>query len=143
LGAAEGGTFSISGTQGAGNWGKIDLYGNASSGTAYTNFMLHNLCDDQIAAGRSVSAGTGNAAIEEVFETILNDTCTPLASKNMVFAVTTDFGVGNSLVRILRFIRVDLLSQQGKGARWQAKFRIVELDSEPDSAPQTTRQLVE
>ena len=105
--------------------------------------MLHNLCDEQIAAGNSVSSGTGNAAIEQVFETILNDTTTPLASQNMVFAITTDFGVGNSLVQILRFIRVDLLSQEGNGQKWRATFKIVELDTQPDSLDQPTRQLVQ
>jgi len=139
----DGGTFSLSGTQESGNWGKIDLNGNSSSGEEYTNLMLHNLCDEQIAAGNSVSSGTGNAAIEQVFETILSDTTTPLASQNMVFAVTTDFGVGNSLVQLLRFIRVDLLSQGGNGQKWRATFKIVELDTQPDPLDQPARQLVQ
>jgi hypothetical protein len=143
LGVGNGDTFAVSGTQESGNWGKLDINGNASSGEEYTNLMLHNLCDEQIAIGSSVSAGTGNAAIEQVFETLLNDTGTPPAGSNMVFAVTTDFGVGNSAVEILRFVRVDLVAQQGRGQRWTATFRIVEMDTQPDPPSYSTRQLVQ
>jgi Flp pilus assembly protein TadG len=142
-GVVEGGTFTVSGTQGSGNWGKIDLDGNSSSGAQYTALMLDNLCDDQIAAGNSVSVGTGNAQIRQVFDAILADATPPLASQGMVFAVTSDFPNGNGLVQLLRFIRVDLVSQHGSGQQWEATFRVVELTTEPDSRTSPRRQLME
>lgn len=140
---SEGQTFTVNGTQGPGNWGKIDLYGNASSGSEYSNLMLNNLCDDQIAAGASVSVGTGNAQISEVFSTILSDTTPPYAWHGMVFAVTTDFPNGNGVVQILRFIRVDLIAQQGNGQNWSATLKLTDLNAEPDPREPPLRQLIE
>jgi len=138
----QGGEFTVSGSQGAGNWGKIDLGGNASSGEEYTRLMLTNLCDEQIAPGNYVSSGTGNAQIEDVFQALLEDTSPPFAATNMVLAVTSDFGNGNSQVQIQRFIKVDLLSQEGTGGNWRASFRIVEWDAQPDLPTQPSRQLM-
>lgn len=138
-----GGTVTVSGTQGAGNWGKLDIGGNSSSGTQYTNLMFNNVCHNSVAAGNSISAGTGNAQIDQVFQALLNDTTPPLGARNMVIAVTSDFGSGNCSVDIQRFMRVDLLSQSGNGARWQATFRVVELDATPDPPSQPTRQLMQ
>lgn len=135
-------TFSISGTQTSGNWGKIDIYGNSSSGTEYTTLMLNNVCDEAIAAGKYVSVGTGSAQIDQVFQALLEDTNPPLAGKNMVFAVTSDFGNGNSQVQIQRFIKVDLLSQEGSGPRWRANFRIVEWDAQPEAPVAPSRRLM-
>lgn len=139
---SQGGTFTVSGSQGAGNWGKIDLGGNASSGEEYTRLMLTNLCDEQIAPGKYVSSGTGNARIEEVFQALLEDTSPPFAASNMVLAVTSEFGNGNSQVQIQRFIKVDLLSQEGSGGRWRANFRIVEWDAQPDLPSTPLRRLM-
>ena len=138
-----GGTFSVRGVQGSGNWGKLDVGGNMSSGTQYTEQMLTNVCHEDVAPGHSVSAGTGNAQIEQVFETLLNDATPPLAGQNMVIAVTSDFGCGNGDVQIDRFIKVDLLSQSGSGSRWQATFRIVEWNAQPEPPAQPLRQLVQ
>ncbi len=138
-----GSTFTISGTQNSGNWGKIDLNGNSSSGTVYTDLMLNNLCDDAFRPGNWVSAGTGNAQISQVFQTILSDTSASPAWQNLVLALTSDFPRGNGLVQIRRFMRVDILSQRGGGQGWTATLRIVELDAQPDSAIPARRQLVE
>lgn len=138
-----GGTFTINGSQGAGNWGKLDLYGNSSSGTAFTEAMLNNICDDSISAGSHVSVGTGNASISQVFNTLLADTTLPLASQRMIFAVTSDFPNGNGHVELLRFIRVDLLSQSNHGHNWQATLRLVDLDAEPESMDPPDRDLME
>lgn len=143
LNLTNGTTFTVNGTQGPGNWGKIDLYGNASSGTEYTNLMLNNLCDDQIAAGKIVSVGTGNAKISDVFQTLLSDSTPPYAWHGMVFAVTTDFPNGNGVVQILRFIRVDLVSQQGNGQNWAATLRITDLNAEPDPRTPPARVLMQ
>ena len=142
LNVSEGGTFSVSGSQGMGNWGKIDLNGNASSGEEYTLLMLTNLCDEAIAPGNSVSTGTGNAQIDQVFQTLLDDLTPPFAARNMVFAVTSDFGNGNSEVQIQRFIKVNLLSQEGSGAGWRASFQLVEWDAQPDPPVTPSRRLV-
>jgi len=136
------GTFSVSGTQGSGNWGKIDLGGNASSGEEYTRMMLSNLCDEAIAPGNYVSSGTGNAQIDQVFKALLEDTSPPRAANNMVLAVTSDFGKGNSPVQIQRFIKVDLLSQAGSGSRWSATFRVVDWDADPEPPVQPSRRLM-
>ena len=136
------GTFSVSGTQGSGNWAKIDLEGNASSGEEYTKMMLSNLCDKAIAPGSYVSSGTGNAQIDQVFQALLDDTSPPRAAENMVLAVTSDFGKGNSQVQIQRFIKVDLLSQAGSGSGWRATFRIVDWDTEPEPPVPPTRRLM-
>ena len=138
-----GGTFTIQGTQGAGNWGKIDLDGNSSSGTVYSGLMLGNQCDDAFAPGNWVSAGTGNAQIAQVFQTMLSDATPPLAWQNVVFAVTSDFPQGNGVVQIRRFMRVDLLGQRGNGQGWSATLRLLELDAQPDSATTRRRHLVE
>lgn len=143
LALEDGGSFSVSGTQGSGNWGKVDIHGNASSGEEYTSLMLNNVCDELIGAGNFVSIGTGDAAINQVFETLLSDSTPPYAWQNMVFAVTSDFGNGNTTVQIRRFIRVDLIGQNGQGKNWQATFKIVELDAEPEPASQPTRQLMQ
>lgn len=142
-GLVEGNTFTVRGTQSSGNWGKIDLDGNSSSGTVYTQLMLNNLCNQAIAAGNWVSAGTGNAQISQVFQTLLGDTTPPYAWQNMVFAVTSDFPNGNGLVQIRRFVRVDLVSQRGNGQGWSATMRIVQLNARPDSSTPQKRQLVE
>ncbi len=131
------------GTQNSGNWGKIDLDGNSSSGTVYTSLMLNNLCDDSFAPGNWVSAGTGNAQISQVFQSLLSDTSPPLAWSNLVFAVTSDFPQGNGLVQIRRFMRVDVLSQRGNGQGWSLTMRVVQLDAQPDSRTPGRRQLVE
>jgi len=137
-----GGTFSVQGTQGSGNWGKLDIGGNMSSGTQYTAMMTNNVCDPSVAVGNSISVGTGNAQIDQVFQTLLADSTPPFAAQNMIIAVTTDFGNGNSAVQINRFIKVDLLSQFGSGSRWQATFRLVEWDATPEPPSQPIRQLV-
>lgn len=134
--------FSVGGTQEVGNWGKLDIVGNSSSGVEYTRLMLTNLCDEAIKAGGYVSSGTGSAQIDQVFQSLLEDTSPPLASRNMVFAVTTDSRRGNSTVQILRFIKIDLLGHSGSGPRWRADFRVVEWDAQPDSPVQSTRRLV-
>jgi Flp pilus assembly protein TadG len=138
-----GGTFSIGGTQGAGNWGKIDIFGNSSSGQQYTNMMLSNACDNSFVPGGVVSQGTGNADIRQVFDTLLGDQAPPFATQGMVVALTSDFTQGNGVVTIQRFLRVDLLSHQGNGKSWTSTFRVVDLDAEPDPPPSRTRQLVE
>lgn len=138
----KGETFSVGGTQEVGNWGKLDIIGNSSSGVEYTRLMLTNLCDEAIKAGGYVSSGTGSAQINQVFDSLLADTAPPLASRNMVFAVTPDARRGNSTVQILRFIKVDLLGHSGSGPRWHADFRVVEWDAQPDPPVQPTRRLV-
>lgn len=143
LNLANGSTFTVEGTQSAGNWGKIDLDGNSSSGTVYTSLMLNNLCNDAFTPGNWVSVGTGNAQISQVFDTILSDATPPLAWQNMVFAVTTDFPKGNGLVQIRRFMRVDLLAERGNGQGWSATLRVREIDAQPDSAVPGRRTLVE
>jgi len=142
LNVSEGETFSVNGTQGSGNWGKIDLGGNASSGEEYTQLMLSNLCDEAIAPGGYVSSGTGNAQIDQVFQALLEDTSPPLAATNMVLAVTSDFDKGNSQVQIRGFIKVDLLAQEGSGSDWQGTFRIVAWNAQPDHAVAPSRRLM-
>lgn len=138
-----GDTITVNGTQSAGNWGKIDLDGNSSSGTVYTNLMLTNLCDDSITAGATVSVGTGNAAISQVFQTLLSDTTPPLGAQNMVIAVTTDFPNGNGAVQLLKFMKVDLISQGGSGSKWRASFRVLDSDANPENPTPQPRKLVE
>jgi Flp pilus assembly protein TadG len=142
LNVSEGDTFSVSGSQGMGNWGKIDLGGNASSGKEYTQLMLTKLCNEAIAPGNFVSSGTGNAQINQVFQALLEDTTPPLAASNMVFAVTSDFGSGNSQVQIQRFVKVNLLSQEGSGSKWRANFQVVEWDTQPDPPVSPSRRLM-
>lgn len=143
LNLSPGGTFSVQGNQGSGNWGKLDIGGNMSSGSQYTSMMLNNVCHADVARGHSVSVGTGNAQIDQVFQTLLDDSTPPFAAKNMILALTSDFGNGNGLVQIDQFIKVDLLNQSGSGSRWQATFRVVEWDAQPDPPSQPSRQLVE
>lgn len=139
-----GNTFVVSGTQSSGNWGKLDINGNASSATQYTAAMLNDICDASIAIGSLISAGTGNSAISSVFQSILNGTTPPLASQGMIFAVTTDFPNGNSgTVQIIKFIKVDLVSQSGSGQGWQATFRLIDLNAVPKSSTPAARQLVQ
>ena len=138
-----GATVTVNGTQSAGNWGKIDLDGNSSSGTVYTDLMTTNLCDNAIFAGSTVSVGTGNAAISQVFQTLLADTTPPLAGRNMVVAVTTDFPNGNGTIQILKFILVDLVSQSGSGSKWSATFAVKDSDANPQNPTLQPRALVE
>jgi hypothetical protein len=134
--------FSVGGTQEVGNWGKLDIIGNSSSGVEYTRLMMTNLCDEAIATGGYVSSGTGSAQIDQVFQSLLQDTAPPFAWRNMVLAVTSDAKRGNSTVQILRFVKVDLLGHSGSGPRWRADFRVVEWDAQPDPPTQVTRRLV-
>jgi hypothetical protein len=135
-------TFSVGGTQEVGNWGKLDIIGNSSSGVEYARQMLTNLCDEAIATGGFVSSGTGSAQIDQVFQSLLEDTSPPLASRNMVLALTSDARRGNSTLQILGFVKVDLLGHSGSGPRWRADFRVVEWDTQPDPPAQVTRRLV-
>lgn len=143
LNVSIGSTFTVDGSQSAGNWGKLDINTNASSGAAFTEAMLSNICDDSIVPGSYVSAGTGNAQISQVFQTLLADTTLPLASQSMVFAITSDFPNGNGQVQLLKFIRVDLLSQRGSGQNWQATLRAVDLDAEPEHTIPPDRELMQ
>lgn len=138
-----GGTFTVAGTQESGNWGKIDLDGNSSSGQVFTSLMMNNLCDERIDRGRLVTTGTGNAQIWQVFDTLLADQTPPIASRGMILAVTSDFGRGNNTIQIQKFIKVDLLSQRGTGSNWRATFRIVDADAEPEHPAGSTRQIVQ
>lgn len=138
-----GDSMVVSGNQGSGNWGKLDIGGNASSGTEYTNLMFNNVCHDTVAPGNSVSAGTGNAQIEQVFQALLDDTTPPYGARGMIFAATSDFGTGNSSVVIDHFIKVDLLSQSGTGSRWRATFRVVDWDATPEPPTPPVRQLMQ
>jgi hypothetical protein len=104
--------------------------------------MMTNLCDEAIATGGYVSSGTGSAQIDQVFQSLLQDTAPPFAWRNMVLAVTSDAKRGNSTVQILRFVKVDLLGHSGSGPRWRADFRVVEWDAQPDPPTQVTRRLV-
>lgn len=138
-----GSTFTVGGTQESGNWGKIDLDGNSSSGQVFTTLMMNNLCDDSINRGSYVTTGTGNAQIWQVFDTLLADDTEPFASQGMILPVTSDISGGNCSVQIQKFIKVDLLSQSGTGRNWRATFRIVNQDAEPESPVATTRQIVQ
>lgn len=140
---AVGSTITVGGTQESGNWGKIDLNGNSSSGQVFTSLMMNNLCDEGIGRGKYVTTGTGNAQIWQVFDTLLADETPPLAWQGMIFAVTSDMDGGNCTVQIERFIKVDLLSQRGSGSNWRATLRIVDLDAEPESPVVPTRQIVQ
>lgn len=138
----EGDTFSISVTNG-GNWGKLDIGGNASSGQTYTELMTTNACDEAIEIGSFVSPGTGFAEVRQVFDAIAEDPNQPDAERNMIFAAISDMDNGNHDVEIRRFIKVDFISQEGNGSNWTALFRLVEWDAEPEPAIYPTRQLVQ
>lgn len=138
-----GGTFTVGGSQGSGNWGKLDISGNSSSGEEYERMMMNNACDDSFQAGRSVSQGTGNSNIRQVFDSLLSDQTPPFASRGMIVAVTSDFTPGNGTVTIQRFMRVDLLSQRGNGDSWSCTFRVVEDNAQPEPPPPSGRQLVQ
>jgi hypothetical protein len=140
---SSGDTFTVGGTQESGNWGKIDIFGNSSSGQEYEQMMMNNACDDSFEVGRSVSQGTGNADIRQVFDALLSDQTPPFASQGMIIAVTSDFSSGNGSVTIQRFMKVDLLSHSGTGRGWSSTFRVVDDNAQPEPEPSSGRQLVQ
>lgn len=137
--------FSISAENtNSGNWGKLDIGGNMSSGNNFREAMRNGgVCDQSAAIGSSISAGTGfGGNLTRGF----NELASNGHATGATFAVVTPFPNGNGNVDILEFVRVDFLSQRRNGRNWQGNFRLVERNITPTIGGHTgggARQLVE
>lgn len=142
-GTQVGSTFTV-GNNSPGNWGKLDVGGQMSSGSNFHDAMLNGICDASAIIGNSVSQGTGSGgSISNVFDDVLQ------YHKNMgmVIGVVTSFAQGNGNVTILNFAKVDFVSQTGNGNGWRGTFRLVEYPTIPPTggnpAPPSQRFLVQ
>lgn len=120
---AEGSTFVIS-TQGQGNWGKLDIGGNMSSGTNFSDAIQNGACDGDATVGATVGPATGNGGtIAAAFQSLVNTN----TQNGLYFAIVTPFPNGNSgEVTILGYVIVDFISQIASGNNWQGTFRMVD-----------------
>jgi len=108
------------GVNSPGNWGKLNIGGNMSSGTNFENAMLNNVCNEADSpfayVGDEVQTAPGFAGtVRSVFEDLLADPDT--SKRRMVFPVVTEFGNGSSWVEILSFLELELISlEEGEEA---------------------------
>ena len=130
---AVGQEFTVGGKQAPGNWGKLDIGGNMSSGNNFESAMLNGVCNAQIAVGGTVSTGTGfGGSISHV----LDDFSLPTYQSNalnMLIALVDGFT--NNTSTMLEFARVDFVRQSGSGSNWQGTFRLVARDQVPPTPP--------
>lgn len=104
-----------------GNWGKLDIGGNMSSGPNFIQAMQANTCNASVAVGATVNPGTGFAGVIDGFE------ARALINPVMVVAVVDGFPNGNSTpVTIKGFVVVEIVSISGNGANWKAELRFLE-----------------
>ncbi|MFN8388762.1 MAG: TadG family pilus assembly protein [Bdellovibrionota bacterium] len=107
--------------QSNGNWGKLDINGNMSSGPNYLDAMEHGLCGYPLEVGDTVSPGTGNAQLQNAFDG-------RLASNPIVtIPIVNAFGNGNANVTIVGFAVVQLIAQRGNGGGWSGDFKLLDL----------------
>lgn len=109
-----------------GNWGKLNIGGNMSSGNRFEEAMLSDTCDESVEVGSRILTGTGfGGPINKVFDTLTLPK-NYSKSQGMIIPVTSPFPNGRSdTVEILEFIKVDFVSQTGSGNNWRGTFRIV------------------
>jgi hypothetical protein len=125
-----GDTFTIQSSAG-GNWTKLDIGGNMSSGNKFLPALLNGTCNAKYEVGETVSSGTGfggsiNKAFDQ-FSSIENQH----KALGMPVAVIPEFVNGNADVTIMEFIRVDFVSQTGNGFNWEGTFRLLERNIDP------------
>lgn len=130
----EGDVFTV-GKNSPGNWGKLDIGGNMSSGVNFMDAMLNDVCDEDVALNSVVSPGTGfGGAIDQVFDEVLDEG----EDQSMIVAANSDFGNGNSDVTILEFLEIDYIHDNGKsGANWQGTFRLIKRNATPPTGDKT------
>jgi hypothetical protein len=126
-GVSVGGMFNL-GVAGAGNWGKLDIGGNMSSGTNFEDAMLNGTCSRTATVGSTVSVGTGfGGSLDHVMDQVL---LSPVAN-GMVISVTSRFPNGNGTVQIREFIKVAFKGSTGSGGNWRGQFQILERNVTP------------
>jgi hypothetical protein len=124
---APGQTFTISRETG-GNWMKLDIGSQMSSGTNFRNAMLSLACPGTTAIGTWLSQGTGfGGSVRRVFGD-LGDSPDRATLSDMIIPVVTPLQNGNGDVQVLEFVRAKYLSQSGNGAGWTATFELVSRD---------------
>lgn len=126
-GLVAGDTVKVS-NQSPGNWGKLDICHQMSSGSAFLDAMLNGVCCNETTIGDDVETGTGfGGSISHVFDDVIN------AGKQngMIFEVNSQFNNGNSIVGIRNFIKVNLVSNHGNGKNWSVELEIVEYPTTP------------
>lgn len=123
-------TFTV-GKNAPGNWGKLDIGGNMSSGRNFEEAMLNGVCDEEVALNSNVTTGTGfGGSIANVFSEF--DQSQHISKRyDMIIGVTTGFPNGNGGVTLLEFIKVDFVSQTGSGGNWRGTFRLKERNVVP------------
>ncbi len=103
-----------------GNWGKIDLGGNMSSGSNFEDAMENGVCWETFSINQLVSPGTGFAEVRQGFRRRIAKN--PLAT----IAVVDDFPNGNSSdMKILGFIVTELLREDNGGANWTGSIKFL------------------
>ena len=131
---APGDTFII-GKNAPGNWGKLSIGGvNYSSGNNFEDAILSDVgaCGDDVGIGSQIPVATGSGgSIRNVF----SDAIQQGKNTDWFLAVISPTENGQSLVTILEFVKVTLVSQTGNGNNWQATLRVVSRESDPPPPP--------
>ena len=127
--------FEVSGQSEAGNWGKLDIGGNMSSGNNFEDAMLGSgACDAGIGIGNSMEPGTGfGGPIGQIFDDIIADP--DYSVREMTLAVVDNFVQGNHPVVLMNFLRARLTPtyccNYDGGAGFEAEFEVIEYPVDP------------
>ena len=132
-GVNEGDLFTV-GSDAPGNWGKLDIGGNMSSGTNFENAMVNGICNADVALGASIETGTGFGGS---IRNVMNEVVQQGSENGMVIGLVSPFPNGNGQVTLEEFITVDYVRQSNSGGNWQGTFRLVERNTAPPQSSST------
>lgn len=103
-----------------GNWGKLDIGGNMSSGSSFLDAMENGVCLEEFSIGDLISPGTGFAQVRQGWERRLRKN--PYA----ILSVVEDFPDGNSEPVVIQgFFIARLISQGNGGSNWTGEIEFV------------------
>ncbi|MEZ4753039.1 MAG: TadG family pilus assembly protein [Bdellovibrionota bacterium] len=122
LGVFTPGTVITVGSETPGNWGKVDVDGNMSSGPNFASAMYNDTCNTTVNVGSQFSPGTGSSGtLKTIFQTLFNS-----GDREMTLLVVDGFPNGNNgVVTVEKFALADLVAVSDLGgSRWTADLQI-------------------
>ncbi len=103
-----------------GNWGKIDIDGNMSSGQKFNDAMRSGLCGSIVRIGDKFDPAPGFAGVVTGFDDRMD--INPI----VVMPVVDNFDNGSSTqVTVVGFIVAQLVAQKGKGSKWSGELKFL------------------
>lgn len=108
--------------QSPGNWGKLDIGGNMSSGNNFEDAMKYGLCNYPLSIGDHISPGTGFAGVNNGFDERFT------VNPRVIIPIVDHFPNGNSEnVTIMGFIVADMIAQNESGNNWNGELKFVDV----------------